>query len=261
MTGALGDNRPGKLKEINIDPTKVQGETISGNLANLAAAQELGSKQNAFNAAELNKSQETTMPGWGALRDEITKTLTSMAKGEVSDSVRYQQAQEGAAKGINLGTQGSQRNKFSDLQRFGLASLEIQGKGIAATNSWLQAAPKAPLFDVSSMFFNPQQRLGFELDQAKTNVGIQQFNNWVDSMPSPFEQGLGQIAGVGDSLLNMYAGSKIQQWMTPKSDTSATGSGGGGPTAQQWGGNGWRNYSNTGMGDPGAREWGGTGRG
>ena len=126
MTGALGDNRPGKLKEINIDPTKVQGETISGNLGNLAAAQELGSKQNAFNASEMLKGMETTMPGYAALRDEITKTLTSMAKGEVSDTVRYQQQQEAAAKGINLGTQGSQRSKFSDLQRFGLTSLEIQ---------------------------------------------------------------------------------------------------------------------------------------
>ena len=216
MTGALGDNRPGKLKEINIDPTKVQGETISGNLGNLAAAQELGSKQNAFNAAELNKSQETTMPGWGALRDEITKTLTSMARGEVSDTVRYQQQQEGAARGINLGTQGSERSKFSDLQRFGLTSLEIQGKGLAATNSWVQAAPKAPLFDVSKMFQDPGDMTRFKLDQAKTNVGIQQFNNWVDAMPSPFQKGLGEVGGFADSLINLYTGGAIANFLERK---------------------------------------------
>ena len=210
----LGGKKPGELDPINIDPTKIQGQTIAGNLANLAAAQELGSKQNAFNAAELNKSQETTMPGWGALRDEITKTLTSMAKGEVSDTVRYQQAQEGAAKGINLGTQGSQRDKFSDLQRFGLASLEIQGKGIAATNSWLQAAPKAPLFDVSKMFQDPGDMTRFKLDQAKTNVGIQQFNNWVDAMPSPFQKGLGEVGGFADSLINMYTGAFASDTMS-----------------------------------------------
>src|SRR4030095_1368279 len=87
--GLRGDN-PKKLPEINIDPTKIQADTLRGNLQNLPRAEELAAQIDEFNQAQLLKNLERMMPGYTRGRDIVTQNLTQLAQGRVPKDVeRY----------------------------------------------------------------------------------------------------------------------------------------------------------------------------
>jgi hypothetical protein len=184
------------------------------------------------------KAQEKTMPGYGVLRDEITKSLTSMARGEVSDTVNYQLQQEGAARGINMGTQGSERSKFADLQKYGLTSLEIQGKGLAGGAGWIAAAPKAPLVNMANMFTTTPEALQFQLQQAQLNMPIREFNNWVDTLPSNMGRAATELDNMIAGIFSKGASSSLGRMAGSPSPSGDTGDGGWGEDNEPSGGGG-----------------------
>lgn len=208
--GEFFKHNPEKLDLIDIDPSQVQADTLRGNLRNLPEAERLASRVNAFNSDELLKTMEKMLPGYGALRDQVTGSLASMARGEIPKDVENQLLRRAAERGITLGTAGSKFQSYDTLRNLGLTSLDILQRGVAGAASWVQAAPRAPQFDVSSMFFTPQQRLQYEFSQAQANLPIRQFNNWVDSLSEPWErfliQGFEDLGSMADLAAGFAAG-------------------------------------------------------
>jgi hypothetical protein len=225
--GFHGDN-PKKLPLIDIDPTKVQTDTIAGNLRNSPAAFDLARLANEFSSEELLKMLERMLPGYSSLRDSITGTLASEVRGEIPKDVENQLLRRAAEKGVTLGTSGSQFSSYDTLRNLGLTSLDISQRGLDSASRWLAAMPKAPQFDFTSMFFTPQQRLSFEFSQEQANLPIRQFNNWVDTLPTNLERAGGMfldwIAQTGSSMLEMGASNVM-------GGKSFSGAGGGAATA------------------------------
>lgn len=206
-------HNPDTLDLIDIDPTRVQRDTIAGNLQNLPQAEKLASQYNQFSTDQLLKALERMMPGYGALRDSVTSNIGSMVRGEIPKDVEQQLQRRAAEKGITLGTAGSNFQSYDALRNLGLTSLDITRQGLGAAASWVQSAPRAPQFDIASMMFTPQQRLAFEFQQAQANVPIRSFNNWVNTLQKPWErflsaglEELGSFADMGAGYLTGGAG-------------------------------------------------------
>jgi hypothetical protein len=224
----LGQKNPQKIPEIHIDPTKVQAQAISGNIANAPAAFDLASMANRFSADELNKSLERMLPGYSALRDKGTETISSFMRGEIPQDVQDRIERKAAESGVASGTSGSQFNKFDKLRNLGFTSLDITREGLKSASSWIASAPKAPQFDFTSMFFSPQQRLGFEFNQAQANTGVQKYNSWAGSLPSPEQAALGGfvdwIGDIGQTTAEAFVGGKLKDWLKPKGLDGSSGS-------------------------------------
>lgn len=187
--GWHGEN-PKKLDLIDINPSQVQSQTIAGNLAAAPKAFELADIANTFSADQLNKMLEKMLPGYAGLRDKGTENIAAFLRGEIPKDVERLIEQRAAEKGVRVGTSGSEFQKFDTLRNLGLTSLDITQRGLDSASRWIAAAPKAPQFDFTSMFFTPQQRLSFEFAQEQANLPIRSFNNWVESLPSNMERGL-----------------------------------------------------------------------
>ena len=174
--GLRGSN-PKKLDLINIDPSKVQTETIAGNLAAAPGAFQLADLANTFSTEQLLKQLEMMLPGFGQMRDQITGVIGSKLKGEIPRDVRNLLERNAAEKGIAMGTSGSRFNEYDELRNLGLTSLGIQNEGLSQGAQWIRSMPQAPKMDFTSMFFTPQQRLNFEFQQAQANKPIEWLNH------------------------------------------------------------------------------------
>lgn len=207
--GFRGDN-PEKLDLINIDPSVVQAETITGNLRNAAGAFQLADLANTFSTEQLLKQLEAMLPGFAGMRDQITGVLGSKLKGEIPRDVRNLLARNAAEKGIAMGTSGSDFNEYDELRNLGLTSLGIQNEGLNQASQWIRSMPRAPQMDFTSMFFTPQQRLSFEFAQAQANKPIEWLNNQIDALPSNIERAaagfLDWAATTGTSVASMAIG-------------------------------------------------------
>lgn len=207
--GFRGDN-PEKLDLINLDPSKIQQETIAGNLAAAPGAFQLADLANTFSTEQLLKSLEMMLPGFGAMRDRITGVIDDKLRGRVPRDVQNLLERNAAEKGIAMGTSGSQLNEFDELRNLGLTSLGIQNEGLSQGAQWIRSMPQAPKMDFTSMFFTPQQRLNFEFQQAQANKPIEWLNNQIDALPSNIERAaagfLDWAATTGTSVMNMGIG-------------------------------------------------------
>lgn len=222
----LGGGRPRKLPLVNLDPSRIQSQTIQGNIRAEQGAFDLASMANKFSAEELNKELERMLPGYGALRDSATGVIGSELRGEIPKDVERLLTQRAAEKGITLGTSGSGFESSDLLRNLGITSLQITQQGLDSASKWIASIPKAPQFDFTSMFFTPQQRLNFGLQEAQLNTNIRSFNNWADAMPSSFQRGLAGFLdfgeNIGSNVLSTWLGSKVAP-SAPSSNTMAGG--------------------------------------
>jgi len=212
ILGWHGDN-PKKLPPINIDPTKVEQQTIAGNIQNAPAAMQFADMANTFSTDELLKQLETLLPGFANMRDKITSVLGSKLRGEIPTDVQNLLGRKAAEKGVALGTSGSELSGFDELRNLGLTSLDIQNQGLSEASSWIRSIPKAPQLDFTSMFFTPQQRLAFQFQEAQTNKPIEWLNHQIDALPSNLERGAAQFldwaANTSSSVINTAIGGSI----------------------------------------------------
>lgn len=139
-----------------IDPNATQKETVAGNQANFADIAKLAAGVNTFNQDQLNALIDRVLPG---ARQQIQQTLSSQLRGEIPQDVQnaiFRSNAERTATGNAFGGGGFSRNVTA--RDLGLTSLDITNKALSSAESWLAKAT-APTFDVTSMFFTPQQRL------------------------------------------------------------------------------------------------------
>lgn len=172
----------------DISPELTQQATTAGNIATLPQAQQLASSVNLFNQQELDKMLERALPG---ARSKIESNLASLLSGEIPESILTGLRRSSAERGIASGTTGSGFNLGRELgSQLGM-SLQLAQQGFDSAQRWLSQTT-APTFDVSSMFFTPQQRLSFEVQQQGAKYGRDLLAAQVKAAPDPATAALGQ---------------------------------------------------------------------
>lgn len=176
-----------ELKPISPDAT--QKATVAGNAASFADIAALATRVNTFNQDQLNALIDRALPG---ARQQIQETLASQLRGEIPKDVQsaiFRGVAERSAAGNAFGGGGFTRNITA--RDLGLTSLDITNKALASAESWLQRAT-APQFDVTSMFFTPQQRLAQENLQQERQYQHDLLKAGIDAAPDPATAALGK---------------------------------------------------------------------
>lgn len=186
-----------------IDAGVVQRDTIAGNTAVLPGAQAMATQINAFNYAEqlaqTKKALEFALPGgFGKLQD-ITR---SQMAGEIPEDVQSQLLRTGASRAFAGGTAGSVFARNATLRDFGMNSMQQQAMGFQNFERLNALSPRAPLFDLSSMLFTPQQRLSFAISERDAQFQRNLLAEQVEAAPDPATAALGKEI---DRFFNTWA--------------------------------------------------------
>ena len=204
--GAYG-SKPEVPNLTPVDPNAVQQQTVAGNQQNFGDIAKLATSVNTFNQDQLNALMDRVLPG---ARQQIQETLSSQLRGEIPKDVQsaiFRGVAERTAAGNAFGGGGFTGNVTA--RDLGLTSLQITNQALSSAESWLKTAT-APTFDVTSMFFSPQQRLA----QANLQQQLQYQNDLlkagVAAAPDPGMAALAQgidsdLARVENAALS-YAG-------------------------------------------------------
>lgn len=178
----------------SIDPNAVQQQTISGNQNALPGAEQLASDVNSFNIkqqlAALTQTLNVLAPGQ---LQKVQGIVNSQLNGEVPTDVQAQLQRQSVAGAYGRGYgPGSQIASNDYLRNFGLTSMGIQQQGEQGFQALAGMGPKTPLFDVSSMFYSPQQRLQFAFQDRQAQYNVNLMKAQVAAAPDPAMAQLGQ---------------------------------------------------------------------
>lgn len=174
------------LKPISPDAT--QAATVAGNQANFADIAKLAAGVNTFNQDQLNALIDRALPG---ARAQIASNISSQLRGEIPKDVQsaiFRGVAERTAGGNAFGGGGFTGNVTA--RDLGLTSLQLTNNALSSAESWLAKAT-APTFDVTSMFFTPQQRLAFEQQQQGAQFQRDVMAAGVAAAPDPATAALG----------------------------------------------------------------------
>lgn len=166
-----------------------QKAAVAGNTANFGDIAKLAASVNTFNQDQLNALIDRALPG---ARQQIQSNIASQLKGEIPQDVQnaiFRGVAERTASGNAFGGGGFTRNVTA--RDLGLTSLQLTNNALSSAESWLSKAT-APQFDVSSMFFSPQQRLAQENLNAANQYQNALLKAGVAAAPDPGMAALAQ---------------------------------------------------------------------
>lgn len=215
--GAFGD----KPKVPQFKPVDVSAEqlaAISGNLAALPGAENLASKVNTFNQAELEKLLAVALPGFENIRNRIGQNINSLVSGEIPDDVSNAVQRNAAVRSLYGGYGGTGMARNLTARDLGLTSLTLTDKGLDSATRWLASSAVAPRFDVTSMFVSPTTRIQTKMFNSENQFNRDWLANQVKAAPDPFMRALGQAFINDENSIMSMAGSAA----------GAAGGGGGG---------------------------------
>lgn len=188
--GALGafGTKPKVPTLTAIDPNVTQAKTVAGNVANFESIAKLATQVNTFNQDQLDALLDRALPGG---RQQIQSVISSQLRGEIPQDVSNAVFRSTAERGVAGGFSGSGFQRNLTARDLGLTSLDITNKALSSAERWLAQAT-APTFDVTSMFFTPQQRLAFEQQQQSAQFQRDVMAAGVEAAPDPATAALGQ---------------------------------------------------------------------
>lgn len=195
--GAFGEKvKVPSFKEIL--PDEVQADTVQGNIKSLADIARLAAGVDTFNQSQLESLIDRVLPG---ARQQIQENVASQLRGEIPDDVRRAIAQGNSERFAGVFS-GSNFARSNEAKQLGLTSLGIINQGLASAESWLSQA-SAPRFDVTSMFFTPQQRYGYAVNERDARYQRDLMAAQVKAAPDPATAALGTEI---DRFFNTAAG-------------------------------------------------------
>lgn len=188
--GAIGayGKKPKVPKLTDIIPEETQKKTIAGNIASFADVAKLAADVNTFNQEQVSALIDRVLPG---ARQQIEKNINAQLRGEIPEDVLQGLRRSQAERSAGALTQGSGFTLGQELSRQLGMSLALTQQGLSSAESWL-ARSAAPTFDVTSMFFTPQQRLAFEQQQQGAKFQRDMIAAGVKAAPDPATAALGQ---------------------------------------------------------------------
>ncbi len=185
-------------------PGQEQQTAIGGNIAALPGAEDLATRVDIFNQAELERMLQLAIPGYKGIQSDISDVIGSEVRGEIPKDVQEQIQRSGAAAAVAGGTAGSDFAAKRTLRDLGLTSLDITQRGITNAQSWMRnsAALAMPqTFNLASMFLTPQQQMTFDaqqhLLQFENQLGRWSLPNSQEIWGAELSQMGGQLTGLG----------------------------------------------------------------
>lgn len=201
-------------KAAQFQPVNFQQEqrtAITGNLGAFGEASNLARQTNTFNAEEINRMLELSLPGAAGMKHKATANITDWMSGKLSiedtDAIRTSAA--GRAVGGGFGGTGMGRNL--EARDLGLSQLDIKMRGTDAASRWLAAA-RSPVFDVSSLFVKPGESAEFASRQRDTQLKYTNDANMFNYTTDPNTQWRNEMAGLAGQLggaMTTYLGTSL----------------------------------------------------
>jgi hypothetical protein len=175
-----------EFQEIDVD--KTQAMTAQGNLDNLALMEKLGEQTNAAQIRNQKAALQAGLPGQFL---QAQDNVASLLRGEIPTDVGQQIARTSAAAGFRGGFQGSKLGGNLTARDLGLTSLGLQQTGLQNFGALAQLINPNP-FNISSMFFSPQQRLSFTQQERDKRFQVNLLQAQVAAAPDPGKAALGK---------------------------------------------------------------------
>lgn len=205
-----------------IDPGQEQQKAINDNSAALPGLEGQASQINQFNQHQLETMLGQAIPGYGQMKQDASKSIDSMLKGEIPTDVSNQVQDSAAARSLAGGYGGSGAHGDLVARDLGLTSLSLTQQGLSNSESWLKtinSIEQPQLWNFTSMFVTPGQVMA--QDTSERNSQFQ--HDWTQNQLN-WQSSLGYLAGneiqSDSSQLNSMIGSVA--------GSAAGGAGGGG---------------------------------
>jgi hypothetical protein len=212
ILGALLFDRKPKVPQYpQVDIEKEQAAAIAGNRASLPGLEALGADINKYTADQLDAMLERAMPGYKGLIAKGTENIGSFLRGQIPEDVARVIGRSAAEQGIATGTSGSELARKGLVENLGLTSLDLTSRGLNSTLAWMaDAERRSPVFDFTSMFITPQQRIAVKLQENQMIFQRNWLANKIKAMPEGWESAvkglLDWISNTGASVVSMGIG-------------------------------------------------------
>lgn len=181
-----------------IQPGEIQAQTAAENLAVVPGAEKIGSAVDQYNFAQLAKALEFFSPG--AL-PKLQSTLAAQLSGELAPEDTSAIIRNATAAGFGKGIGGTGIGRNLVLRDLGLSVESQKQLGFKNLMGLYQAGPKP--FDVTSMFFTPQQRVNFAMVDRTERFNRDLLAAQIKAAPDPATAALGREI---DRFFNTVAG-------------------------------------------------------
>lgn len=189
-----------------VDINKEQLANVESNAASFEAAKGLALDFNQFMQEQFTKRLRENMPEFEGFQQQMALNLGKQLRGELSLGDAAAQQRASAARNLGMGTAGSQFAGGMTLADLGLRQFGVQKAAQAELPTYLQTIAglkNAPLFNFSSVFMDPAQRIAIEMQNQQHRWNVQNLKNQMKVQPEPWEKAL---AGFGDSVLDAAVG-------------------------------------------------------
>jgi len=204
-----------------LSAAQIQGESVASNLSSLPSIENLASQSNSFSIDQVQKMLQLVIPGYNNITTGVASNINSLLNGQIPADVQQQIQSSDAAKALTGGFGGSGIAGNLTARDLGLTSLNLTQSGISSAQSWLSTMAninEPAMFNLSSMFLNPNQVAGFDAGQSQLQYQseLNQYNqpNAAQMIGGGLESlgglGLGLLAGsgnLGTSISSLFGGS------------------------------------------------------
>jgi hypothetical protein len=198
VLGFLFGSKPKVPQLPKVSPGAVQAETMEGNIAALPQSENLAGAVNQFNLDQLAKALQFSLPGG---LEGAQKNIAAQLRGELATEDTQETIRAATAAGFGRGIGGAGIGRNLVLRDIG-RSVQAQKQSGFQNFLALAEATRAPKFDVSSMFFTPQQRVNLEVQQNELQFQRNLEAAQVEASASPFGS---FITGAASSFLGGFA--------------------------------------------------------
>lgn len=192
-----------------ISPDQVQQQAIAGNLSVLPQAQKLAGQVNQFSLDQIKSLMNQLAPGYTDTLALGTKNATALMRGELPADVVRSLSDRSNASAVAGGYGGSGLAHNISLRDLGLTSLQAQQLGLSQFQTLLADSESLMphLYDFSTAFFTPQQRLAFAVQQQSAQYGRDLQAAQAAAAPDPSLVATIHAAGaIGDDVASLAAG-------------------------------------------------------
>lgn len=164
----------------------------AGRLA--SGTQALESQRNAFNATELKKMLEGSIPGYSAAQKQRMMNTQALLSGDIPPDVAENIQRSSVAKSLEGGYGGSGAGRNLTARDLGVTSLGLMGQGNQQFSGIIGSTPRAPLADYT---WSPQQIENIRANELDRKLKMQ----WMASQAPGKTQIWGkQLQTVGDQI-------------------------------------------------------------
>lgn len=192
-----------------ISPDQVQQQAIAGNLGVLPQAQKLAGQVNQFSLDQIKSLMNQLAPGYTDTLALGTKNATALMRGELPDDIVRSNADRRNALAVQGGYAGGGMQHNLTLRDLNITSLQAQQWGLQQFQTLLADSESLMphLYDFSTAFFTPQQRLAFAVQQQSAQYTRDLQAAQAEAAPDPSLVATIHAAGaVADDVASLAAG-------------------------------------------------------